>query len=105
MAKKKSDKPVARTSWFDEKTHAPLLEKYAKQLDSFMKAMADGVIEESEIKDQEELLVKLMKEVEPKLDDDLHAKITRLLCEVTAYDLMRMLHAMDQARPKTAFRG
>ena len=46
-----------------------------------------------------------MQEIEPQLDDALHEKITRLLCEMTAYNLMQMLHAMQQARPKTEFRG
>jgi hypothetical protein len=46
-----------------------------------------------------------MKEVEPQLDDAVHEKVTRLLCEMTAYNLMQMLHAMQEARPSTAFRG
>jgi hypothetical protein len=46
-----------------------------------------------------------MKEIEPKLDDGLHAKVTELLCELTAHDLMQMLYQMQQARPKTVFRG
>ena len=39
------------------------------------------------------------------LDEDVHAKVTELLCELTAYDLMQVLHTMHEARPKTAFRG
>jgi hypothetical protein len=46
-----------------------------------------------------------MKEVEPLLDDNQHEKVTRLLCELTAFDIMQMLHTMQQARPKTKFRG
>ena len=94
-----------RQTWFDEKTHAPLIEQYARQLDSFMTTMADGIVEEREIKEQEERLAKLMKEVEPLLDDATHEKVTRLLCELTAYDLMQTLHTMQQAKPKTKFRG
>jgi hypothetical protein len=67
--------------------------------------MADGKIEASELRDQEARLVELMKELEPKLDDGLHEKVTRLLCELTAYDLMQMVHTMQNARPKTVFRG
>jgi hypothetical protein len=94
-----------RQSWFDEKTHEPLIEQYARQLDSFITTMADGVVEEREIKEQEERLVKLMQELEPLLDDKQHEKVTRLLCELTAYDLMQTLYTMQQARPKTVFRG
>ena len=101
MAKKKP----TRTSWFDEKSHHLLLEQHARQLDSFLKAMADGKVDASELHAQEERLVALMKEIEPQLDDALHEKVTRLLCELTAYDLMRMIHTMQEARPKTVFRG
>ena len=67
--------------------------------------MADGKVDDAEIKAQEARLVALMKEVEPLLDDALHEKVTQLLCELTAYDLMQMLHQMQQARPQTMFRG
>jgi hypothetical protein len=67
--------------------------------------MADGKIEASELRDQEGRLVALMKEIEPQLDDALHEKVTRLLCELAAYDLMQMVQTMQEARPKTVFRG
>ena len=94
-----------RQSWFDEKTHEPLIERYARQLDSFIETMADGKVEPSEILAQEKRLVTLMKDVEPQLDDAMHAKVTQLLCELTAYDLMQTIAAMQAVRPKTAFRG
>jgi hypothetical protein len=100
----KPAKAAKRTSWLDKRAH-PVIEEYARQLESFVAAMADGVIDDSEIKAQEARLVGLMKEIEPELNDDLHEKITRLLCELTAYDLMHMMHAMNAARPKTVFRG
>jgi hypothetical protein len=107
-AAKPTAKPKAkstRLSWFDARTHAPLIEKYARQLDSFLQTMADGKVEASEIKAQEERLVGLMEDVEPKLNDTLHDKVTHLLCELTAYDLMQMLHTMQEARPQSAFVG
>jgi hypothetical protein len=67
--------------------------------------MADGIVDKAELKAQEARLVALMKEIEPGLDDALHEKITHLLCELTAYDLMQMMHALQVARPKTEFRG
>jgi hypothetical protein len=97
--------PTARSSWLDDTLQAPLIKQYARQLDSFLETMADGRVDTSEIQAQEARLVALMREVEPQLDDALHEKVTRLLCELTAYDLMQMLHAMQGARPKTAFRG
>ncbi len=93
-----------RISWLDTKTHAPVIDKYARQLSSFVNTMADGIVEEREIKEQETRLAKLMDEIEPQLDDVLHEKITRLLCELTAYDLMQMFYHMQEARPKTQLR-
>ncbi len=109
-AKKVSKKPAAKSSakrikWLDDKSGAPLIDGYARQLTSFMEAMADGEVDDSEVKAQESRLVKIMKEVEPKLDDALHGKVTQLLCELSAYDLMQILNSMQKARPKTAFRG
>jgi len=97
-------KATGRLNWFDEHTQEPLIEQYARQLDSFMQTMADGRVDDSEIQAQEARLLKLMKEIEPQLDDALHDKITQLLCELTAYDLMQMLHTMQEARPKTKLR-
>lgn len=94
-----------RTSWLDASAQVPVIDKYARQLSGFMAAMADGVIDEAEVKAQEQRLVALLKEVEPKLDDALHAKVTELLCELSAYNIMQMLHAVQQSRPKATFRG
>jgi hypothetical protein len=96
---------AAQTPWFDERTHAPLIASYTQRLDSFLTTMADGVVDQKELTTQEARLVKLMQEVEPQLPPPLHAKVTELLCELTAYDLMQTMHAMQDARPKTAFRG
>ena len=104
MAKKESG-TTGRQNWFDEQTQMPLIDQYARQLDSFIQTMADGKVEASEVKAQEVRLVNLMQEIEPQLDDVLHAKITQLLCELTAYDIMQLLYNMEQARPKTRFRG
>lgn len=111
MAKKKADdkkpaekKPVGRTSWLDD-GDTPRIEEMARKLDSFLTAMADGRITKQELEDQEKRLVKLIKEVEPKLDDELHEKMTQLLCELTAYDLMQTLHSIQESQPRTKFRG
>jgi hypothetical protein len=46
-----------------------------------------------------------MKEVEPLLSPEAHEKVTKLLCELTAYDLMNAFHMAGKSRPKTTFRG
>src|SRR5260221_13654545 len=94
-----------RTPWFDDKTATPLIDQHARKLTSFTDALADGKVDDGEIKSQETRVLPLMKETEPKLDDALHASVTELLCELTAYALMQTLHEMQKARPRTAFRG
>lgn len=94
-----------RLSWLDADAQTPMIERYARQLGSFIDAMADGVVDAAEVKAQEKRLAALMKQVEPKLDDALHEQVTELLCELTAYDLMQVLHAMSTQRPKQTFRG
>jgi hypothetical protein len=95
----------SKSAWFDEATHAPIIADKARRAESFLAAMADGRLDESEIKDQERRLVALMEAIEPKLDPALHDKVTELLCELTVYDFMQAMYSVDQARPKTTFRG
>jgi len=96
---------MPQRSWFDEETQQPLIDDYAQQLSTFVEAMADGHIDAQEIAAQEERLVALMKEVEPQLDEQLHPRVTQLLCELTAYNVMQLLHSLQQARPLSQFRG
>jgi hypothetical protein len=97
--------PAARrANWLDKKSH-PLIEDYARRLDTFIATLADGKVDATEVEDQEERLVDAMKEVEPQLDNALHAQVTQLLCELTAYNLMHMLYLMQESRPKTTFQG
>ncbi|MCA9049732.1 MAG: hypothetical protein KDA89_13445 [Planctomycetaceae bacterium] len=95
---------MARQSWIDPDTNEPLIDDYAKKLTGFVRAMQDGVITDSEISDQEARLLEALKEVEPLLDDTTHAKVTRLLCELTAYDIMQATYEMQRARA-AVFRG
>lgn len=94
-----------RTHWLDEKTHTPLIDEHVQKLGSFLEAMADGKIEASELKAQEERVAALMKKIEPELNDDLHEQVTHLLCELSAYNIMHTIYQFVEARPKTKFRG
>lgn len=98
-------KKSSRTNWFDTEAQTPVIDQQARKLTTFIDALADGRIDEQEFKAQETRVLSLMQEIEPQLDDALHAKVTDLLCELTAYDLMQMLREMQQSRPQTKFRG
>jgi hypothetical protein len=96
---------MARTSWFDEKATHPVIQEKVSKLESFTNAMADGVVSTEELTDQEARLVKAMKSLEADLSDELHAKVTTVLVELTAYDVMRLLHQLQAERPRVAFKG
>jgi hypothetical protein len=81
-----------------------LIEEKVQQLEHFTKAMADGVVEKGEVEEQQDRLIAAMRDVEGKLDDELHEKVTNLLVELTAYDMMRMLHEIQTERARIAFR-
>ncbi len=98
-------RPALRSSWLDDESNKPIIDRYAKKLNTFVETMADGRVDEHEVAAQEARLVRLMKEVEPLLSPEQHEKVTRLLCELTAYDIMQILHTLEESRPKTQFVG
>ncbi len=88
---------MARSSWINDDS-TPDLDEHVNQLEHFTNSLADGVIDAKELSTQEANVVAAMKAVEGSLNDDQHAKITKLLAELTAYSVMRTLHEMAQAR-------
>ena len=89
---------MARESWLADDGQSTIIDDKAKNLDSFVEAMADGHIDDKEVAAQEERLMAVMKEVEPLLDDATHAKVTELLCELSAFNVMQVLHDLYEAR-------
>jgi len=96
---------AGKTPWFDAASDSPLLAEYARKLDSFLDVVADGRVDSKELEEQEKRVVNLMKQVEPLLSPEAHEKVTELLCEVTAYDLMNTFHMAGKARPRVKFQG
>jgi 1,6-anhydro-N-acetylmuramate kinase len=96
---------TGRQSWLDTTSDAPLIHEQTAKLSTFVDAMADGFIDTAELSAQEARLQQELKSLEPKLDDALHADVTRLLCELTAYNIMKTLASLQDSRPKSVFRG
>ena len=105
MATKDKNATADKVTWFDESSNASQIAEQAQRLDSFLKAMADGEVTDEEVRSQEARVVALMKEIEPQLEPKLHGRVTELLCELTAFDLMQALNMMQSARPTAKFRG
>ena len=80
-----------RTPWFDETGDTLLIDDHARKLAYFTDALADGRIEKKELDDAEWRVLELLKQVEPKLDDELHEQVTKLLVGVSAYCIMQTL--------------
>ena len=94
---------MAKASWFDERTEHPTLHERVEKLESFTAAMADGVVEKKELEGQEQRLAAAMKRLEPKLNDELHSEVTGVLIELTAYNVMRLLHELQTEHARVAF--
>ena len=94
---------MARISWFDETKHLPVIDEQVQKLGSFVEAMADGIIDKKELENQQESLIRAMRAIETDLTDEQHAKITRLLIELSAYNIMRLLHELQTEKLQRAF--
>lgn len=94
---------MAQAGWFDEQAQHPTLHESVEKLESFTAAMADGVIDKTELENQEQRLTAAMKALEPKLSDELHAHVTTVMIELTAYNIMRLLHELQTERARVAF--
>ena len=94
---------MARTSWFDEKAEHPAIQERVSKLESF--TSADGVVTKQELAGQEQRLVAAMKNVEAELSDPIHSKVTTVLVELTAYNVMRLLHELHTERLRMAVKG
>jgi hypothetical protein len=96
---------VARTDWLDSTSDTPVIHEHVQRLESFLQAMADGIVTDKELKDQQARVVELMKQVEPKLKGAIHQDVTVLLCELSAYNIMHTVHGLMGQLSKTKFRG
>lgn len=95
---------MARTSWFDDKAGHEAIQDRVNQLESFTSALTDGVVTGQELDSQEKRLVEAMKAVEPMLNDEQHAKVTTVLVELTAYNIMRLLRELKAEHARMAIR-
>jgi hypothetical protein len=96
---------MARTNWFDEKAEYPAVLQQVQKLESFTSALADGIVEKNELQSQERRLTAAMKGLEPELSDELHAKVTAVMVELTAYNVMRLLHELNAERVRIGLAG
>ncbi|UCF67705.1 MAG: hypothetical protein JSV80_18435 [Acidobacteriota bacterium] len=92
---------MKRTRWLDD-DDTPDLQLHVEQLRHFTEALADGTVDAEELNRQREALVAAMKSVESELTDEQHVKVTKLLTELTAYNIMETLHSLAVERVRRA---
>lgn len=93
---------MARASWLND-DNLPMIDEHVSQLEHFTQSIADGQIDKNELDKQEQNLITAMKAVEGELSDEQHAKVTRLLVELTAYNVMNLMHELARERVRAAF--
>lgn len=95
---------MSRISWINDDNH-PLIDEHLSQLEHFTRSLADGIVDSKELDKQQENLVSAMKEVESELSDEQHAKVTKLLVELSAYNVMAVMHGLAAEHAKQTFAG
>ncbi|MGQ9493842.1 MAG: hypothetical protein ACUVR2_08780 [Anaerolineae bacterium] len=82
---------MARKSWFDEQSNEPLFSKYVEQMDSWQRALEDGVVQPEEVEQQAERVAEMLRTLEPKLSDELHKELTNIFYELAVlYGMQRL---------------
>ncbi len=93
---------MARASWLGD-DDLPALAEQVEKLQHFTESLADGVVDRRELDEQQENLIAAMKAVEGDLSDEQHEKVTRVLVELTAFNIMHLLHDLAAERARKVF--
>ncbi len=87
---------MTRRAWFDAKQGArSTFGSTLPRLESWQKAVEDGIIEPREVEEQRQRLLAMLRELEPLLDDALHERVTRVFEEWTVLSAMQTTVLLD----------
>lgn len=88
---------MARKTWFDPASNEIEFSKYVDQMESWQSALADGVVEPMEVRQQAERVASMLQALEPKLSDELHEEITKVFYELSVlYGMQQLLVVATQ---------
>lgn len=87
---------MARESWFDPESNELMFSKYMEQMESWQKALADGMVEPQEVRQQAEKVAEMLRALEPKLSDELHETLTQIFYEWAVLQGMERLAQLTQ---------
>ncbi len=87
---------MAKRSWFDPESNELMFSKYLEQMESWQSALADGVVEPEEVRQQAERVSEMLRVLEPKLNDELHEELTQVLYEWAVLQGMERLAQLTE---------
>jgi len=88
---------MGRKNWFDPESNQLTFSRYMEQMESWQRALADGVIEPQEVEQQAERVADLLRALEPKLSDPLHEELTNIFYELAVlYGMRRVIELSPQ---------
>lgn len=79
---------MPRRAWFETTSEMPFQGTFSR-LESWQKAIEDGIIEPHEVAEQVERVMALLRTLEPMLDDAQHEQVTRVLEEWAVLQAMQ----------------
>lgn len=82
--------------WFDPDTGILLLDDYVSQMPSFQKVTSDSRVTDSELREQGERVVSLLKRVDSLMNPETREAVTDALCELTVLYQLQHLHAVGK---------
>jgi hypothetical protein len=91
-----------RTSWFDTEG-TPSFQRYYQHLESWRQAHADGRVDAAEVEAQARRVAGLLRELEPTLSDEQHAKLTDIFGEMAVLQAMQGSMVKEQQRQSGQF--
>jgi len=91
---------MGRTGWFDSESNELKFSEYLEKMESWQKALADGVVQPDEVRGQAEKVSEMLRALEPKLSDELHEELTQILYEWAVLQAMDRLVELTEAERK-----
>jgi hypothetical protein len=101
LAHLEAEATMARDGWFDGKGVDLLRDEFLVTHPGWQKYIADGEIDAAEILEQENRIIGMLRELEPKLSDAQHEMLTKTLLEYEVLVNMALVHypsVMDSER-------
>ncbi|MEW6283442.1 MAG: hypothetical protein AB1758_32835 [Candidatus Eremiobacterota bacterium] len=83
---------MGRDGWFDGKGIDLYRDDFLDTHAGWKRYMEDGVITAGEILEQEARITRMLKALEPTLNDEQHAELTRVLLEYEVLVNMALIH-------------